>query len=134
MTPLSPLASWCLVAIVVGLPTLMLYCAIVVGRRAEENARRPLHRHVCSRCGRVQLWTEKFEQWSPCPACQILQPGMVASTPPREEKPERRPYDEQVKGLHIPGKRTVEIDFDTMTPEEIAQALDCDHVAAVMVH
>lgn len=100
-----------------------------IASREEERA--PLYRHVCTRCGRVQLWTEPFEQWSPCPACQVLQPGMVASTPPREEKPERRPYDEQVKGLHVPGKRTIEIDFDTMTPEEIARVLDQDGIECI---
>lgn len=33
--------------------------------------RKPLYRHTCSVCSRVQHWREPFDQWSPCRACQI---------------------------------------------------------------
>ena len=104
MTPLSPFASWCLVAIVVGLPTLMLYCALVVGRRAEERARRPLHRHTCSRCGRIQLWTEPFDQFSPCRACLIWKPVEIERG--------ARPYDMHTHGHRVIGAPTLEIDLE----------------------
>lgn len=104
MMPLSPLASWCLVAIVVGLPTLMLYCALVVGRRAEERAHRPLHRHTCSRCGRIQLWTEPFDQFSPCRACMIWKPVEIERV--------ARPYDMHTHGHRVSGAPELEIDLD----------------------
>lgn len=73
---MSPLASWSLVAIVVGLPSLVLYCALRVSdlalRRAMATAPPPLHTHTCSVCGRVQRWLEPFDQFSPCVACQLF--------------------------------------------------------------
>lgn len=104
MTHLTPLASWALVAIVVGLPTIMLYCSLVVAKRAEERARRPLHRHTCSRCGRIQLWSEPFDQWSPCRACMIWRPVEVERV--------ERPYDMHTHGHRVTGAPTLEIDLD----------------------
>lgn len=73
---MTPLASWSLVALVVGLPSLVLYCALRVSdlalRRAMDSAPPPLHTHTCSVCGRMQRWLEPFDQFSPCVACQIF--------------------------------------------------------------
>lgn len=67
---MTPTASWLLVAIFVGLPTLIFYCALVAAKRADERLRKPLHRHTCSICARVQQWEMPHDQWSPCRACQ----------------------------------------------------------------
>lgn len=104
MSHLTPLASWTIVTIVVGVPALMLYCALVVGRRAEENARRPLYRHTCSRCGRVQLWDQPFDQFSPCRACMIWQPVEIERV--------ARPYDMHTHGHRVLGAPTLEIDLE----------------------
>lgn len=69
---MSPTLSWLVIGAVVALPTLVLYCALVVSSRfsrAEERA--AMHTHTCSRCGRVQHWVHEFDQWSPCRACQL---------------------------------------------------------------
>lgn len=64
--------SWTIVGLVVGLPTLLLWCALRLASRASRvDERKPLHKHVCSVCGRVQRWTEEFDQWSPCRGCQL---------------------------------------------------------------
>lgn len=104
MTALTPLASWALVLIAVGLPVLSLYCALVVAKRADELARRPLHRHTCSRCGRIQLWTEPFDQFSTCRACLIWKPVEVERV--------ERPYDMHVHGHRVTGAPTLELDLE----------------------
>lgn len=72
---MTPAASWTFVAIVVGLPAFVLYCALRISdlaiRRAEAQSP-PMNRHTCSICGRVQPWTRQYDQFSPCLVCQAF--------------------------------------------------------------
>jgi hypothetical protein len=69
---MSAAASWLLVSLVVGLPTMIVWCVIRLASRASRlEEATPTYRHTCSQCGRVQVWREPFDQWSPCRACQV---------------------------------------------------------------
>jgi hypothetical protein len=114
---MSPLASWTLVGVVVGLPALSLYCCLVLSKRAERNAE-PLHTHTCSRCGRIQRWTEPFDQASPCRACQIWKPEHVELEPAYL----RRPYDNQVHGHRVSGAPTLELDLEDFADGDAIRA------------
>lgn len=114
--PLSPIASWTLVAIVVGLPTLALWAVLRVASVVSRAEERALHTHTCSRCGRVQRWTEPFDQFSPCRACMVWQPEIVERSP--AELAARRPYDDQVKGHCVRGAPTLELDLEDFADGE----------------
>lgn len=46
-------------------------CSLILSSRISRAEAKPLHRHTCSVCGRVQFWHEPFDQASPCRACQM---------------------------------------------------------------
>lgn len=70
---MTPAASWSLVSLVLGLGALLIAGLCRVSGRASQAEREILlYRHTCSTCGRVQQWSQPFDQFSPCVACQAF--------------------------------------------------------------
>lgn len=115
MRPLSPLVSQMILwACILG-PALLLAGLMRVSglqsRMEEERERQPLHTHTCSRCGRIQRWTEPFDQYSPCRGCQIWQPETI-ETHPALQRATKRPYDEQLRIDRAQCVGSLDIDLD----------------------